>query len=279
MAGAALALASGQATTCGSRSRVTRQADGDVNSNANGTQARPSPPQPPPRPSLPGCRTQRPTASEPQVPPPAPEPSASSSRRSQRGRILDRINARTPGQAQAFDSNRIEGANSGDDERGKRAGKREKKNVSWDPKENGQTNSKRKASNAVEVIEEGQIRASARRRVVSDSSNGPNGLGPSQQTQRSAAVRTLAAGSGIGSGAGTSSSGTNLTIPDLVVAHAPDPVSSSSSPSTLSSPRGEIPSPRPVRLRLIQTADSHPDHPDHEAYLIRQAKRWEQEME
>lgn len=276
-AGAALALDSNQATTSEARRRVMRQANGNVNSNANLTQIRPSPcPLPPSRRS---GRTQRPTASKTKVSPLAPEPAAPSSRRSQRGRILDRINASTLDQAQAFHDNGTGGANNGDDERGKRAGKKEKKSVSWDPTGNGQTNGKRKASNAVEILDAGRTRASARRRRESDSSNESNGLGTSQQSQRSATAGTLAAGSGTDSGAGTSSSGTNLAIPDLVVAHAPDPVTSSSSPSTLGSPRGESPSPGRVRLRLIQTADSHPAHPDHEAYLTRQAKRREQEME
>ena len=273
------ALASAQATSSRSRRRVTRQTNGNVNSNANGTQTRPSPP-PPPRPrSRPSHRTRPLTASEPEVPSPAPAPAASSRRRSQRhipsphGRMLDRANAHNPDQGQTFYNNKTEEANNEDDEQGRRGGKKEKKSVSWDPKENGQTNSKRKASEAVEDVDGGWIRARARRKTASNSSNGPNQLGASQQNRRSAASDTLAAGLGTGVGAGTSISGTNLTIPDLVAAQALDPVTYATSPSTLASPatppRREGSSARRARLTLYVAAEANPEHPDHEAYLAR----------
>ena len=273
--GAALALASGQATGQAtgsqSRSRVARKANGNVNSNANGTQTRPSPaPLPPSRPSR---RTRRPTASEPEDLPPAPAPAVSLRRRSHRERVIGRVSASTPDQAQAFGNNKTEGANNVDDEQGRRGGKA-KKSVSWDPKENGQTNRKRKASDAVENVGGGRIRACARRRRVSDSSNGSDQLEAAQQNQRGAASCTLAAGAGTGFGAGTSSSGRNLATTDLVAAHAPDPVAYSTSPSTLASfpatpPRREASSGRPGRLTLRVAPETNPEHPDHGAYLMR----------
>ena len=272
-AGATLALASGQATTFNSRSRVTRQANANVNSNANGTQTRPPPH------SRPSGRTRRPPASEPEVPAPAPEPPASSSRHSQRhalssrGSTLSRINGDNTDQVQTFDNYTTNGADNEDDEQGRRGGKKEKKSVSWDPKENGPTNSKRKASNAVEVLDGGRIRARATRRRVSVSSNELTELQASQQSPRSAAAGTLATGSGTDFGAGTSSSGANLITPNVVAAHAPDPVTNSTSPSTPSSPRRESSNAGRPRLRLIQVPEADPEHQDHEAYSRRQARR------
>ena len=263
-AGAALALASGQAASSRSRSKVTRQANGNVNSNANETQTRPSPPPPPP--SRPSRRTRRVTPSEPEIAPPAPAPAASSRRHSHCERLFGRVSAGNPDQAQTLDNGETKEANNADDRQGWRGGKKGKKSVSWDPKENGQTNSKRKASDAVEDIGGGRIRARARRRTVTDSSNAPNELGASQQSQRVAASRTLAADPDTGLGAGTPTSGINLTIPDLVVARAPDSVIYSMRHATLA------PSATPSRrLTLRVVAEANPDHPDHGAYLMRRS--------
>lgn len=208
-------LASARATSSRPIGRGTREANGNVNSNASVTQAcSPPPPAPPTRLSL---RNRRLFALEPQVPPLPPAPAASTSRRSQHqapsplGQTFDRINATSPEQVQTF------------------------------------SNNKRKASDAFEDVDRGYGPvARARRKIVSNSSNGSNELGASQQSQRSAA---LAAGSG------TTSSGTHST------SHA-------------TAPRSEGSSERRGRLRLHVAAEANPEHPDHEAYLTRsQARR------
>ena len=263
-------VASARATSSGSRNRAMREANGNINSNASGTQAHP-PPSPPPPTRL-SLRNRRLFALEPQVPPLPPAPIASSSRYSQRhapsplGQTLDLINATTPEQVHTFSNNKTQEANNEDDEQGRRDVKKKKKNMSWDWKEGCEkANNKRKASEAVEDVDGGCAPrvARARRKIVSKSSNGSNELGASQKSRKSAASGMLAAGSG----AASSGTGSNLTIPDVVAPHAPDHVTNSTSHAT--APRSEGSSERRGRLRLHLAAEANPEHPDHEAYLMR----------
>ena len=261
-------LASGHATSSRSRNRGTREANGDINKNTSETQARP--PQPPPPPTRSSRRNHRPPTPQLQVSPAPPAPATSSSRRSRRhapstpGNTFDRIDAITLEQIRAVYSSKTREANNEDDEQGKRAWKKEKKNVSWDSKVDAKVSSKRQASEAVDDVDGGCRRvARARRKIVSNSSNGANESGASQKSQRSAAAGTLAAGSGTAS----SGTGSNLIVPDVVAAHEPEPVTHSTSHVT--TPRGERSSDRPGRLILHVAAEANPEHPDHEAYLAR----------
>ncbi len=263
-------LASARATSSRPIGRGTREANGNINSNASGTQAHPPPPPPPP--TCLSLRNRRLFALEPQVPPLPPAPTTSSSRHSQRhapsalSQTFDHINATTPKQVHTFSNNKTQEANNEDDEQGRRSGKKEKKGVSWDWKEGCEkANNKRKASEAVEDIDGGCAPRvpRARKKIVSNSSNGSHELGASQKSQKSAASGILAAGSGTVS----SGTGTNLSVPDVVAAHAPGPVTHSTPPAT--APRSEGSSERRGRLRLHVAPEANPEHPDHEAYLAR----------
>ena len=324
-------LTSRQATSSRSRNRGTREANGNFHNNASGTQAFPPAPSPSPKPTRSSRRNRPLLAPQPQVAPLTPAPAVSSSRRSQRhapcppGQNFDCINAMTREQVQTPNNNKTKEANNEDDEQGRRNGEKIKKSVSWDWKENGKANSKRKASEAVDV-DGGCGPARARRKIVSDSSNGSNESGASQKSQKSAAsgadlsastagssplasrsgTGTLAPGNGerkvcdsspssnasgaskksgksaasetsaVGSGTGSSgtgsrtstlSSGTNLTVPGAVAARTPDPATHST--PTATPPRSEGSTDRPGRLRLHVAAEANPEHPDHEAYLVR----------
>ncbi len=104
-----------------------------------------------------------------------------------------------------------EGSNE-DGEQGERDREKIKKSVSWDWQENGTANSKRKASEAVDV-DEACGRAHARRKTMSDSSNGSNKSGASQKSKQSAAPGAEFSASVADSSAAASKSGTGTSAP------------------------------------------------------------------
>lgn len=264
--GAALALASGQATSSRSRNTITRYANGNVNSNANGTQTHTSPPSLPS--SHPSRRTRRPTTPEPEVSPRAPPPAASSSRRSQRRGILGRSRARNPDQDQALDRD----SDDEDDEQGRRGGDKKKKSASSDSKEDGQANKKRKACEPVEDVDRDRPRvARARRQQTPESSNGSNESGPSQQTQTVTATATAATGPGIVPNGFILSAVTGLPVRDMAGGYTSDRATYANSPATLR-PSPLPPALRPVPRRTLTlrvVPEANPGHPDHRAYLLR----------
>ena len=164
-----------------------------------------------------------------------------------------------------------------DDEHGSRGGKKEKKNVNQDCKENGNANNKRKASEAIdEDADAACIRVTRRRtNIVSTSSTNYNMSGALQDTQTSASASgtlTLpaAANSRVASSSDPRSS--NLPGPSNVVAEdgSPNAVGARSNVAPQRDD-GEREEERQVRLRLRMAAEANPRHPGYQMYLMGRA--------